>query len=192
MGFAEISRPASGLEHYFSHVWEMMSLQRGEIPQLHGLQVAVGTLLSIEIWQKLLMYPASSDKAITKAEQFIDSFDQDKWEYMVHRIYGAKTAKQIIATANAEGRNSKSKHAKRLSIIRENWHEIIEIVEAELPSYQGLISIMNKFDLPLSPQEIGYSEQDKRDALIGSREVRNKYVTSSLLWDLGLLYEWEM
>ncbi|NLJ71110.1 MAG: sn-glycerol-1-phosphate dehydrogenase [Clostridiaceae bacterium] len=192
MGFAEMSRPASGLEHYFSHVWEMMSLQRGEIPQLHGLQVAVGTLLSVEIWQKLHTYAASSEDAITKAGQFIDSFDSVQWENMVQRIYGNKTAKQIIATANAEGRNNKLKHAERLSIIKEKWHEIINIVESELPSYEDLISLMRKFNLPLSPQEIGYSEQDKRDALIGSREVRNKYVTSSLLWDLGLLYEWEI
>ena len=46
--------------------------------------------------------------------------------------------------------------------------------------------------IALKSSEIGYSEQDKQDALIGSREVRNKYVTSSLLWDLGLLYEWEI
>ena len=26
MSYAEVSRPASGLEHYFSHIWEMHSL----------------------------------------------------------------------------------------------------------------------------------------------------------------------
>ena len=30
MSFAKISRPASGLEHYFSHLWEMMALSRGD------------------------------------------------------------------------------------------------------------------------------------------------------------------
>jgi glycerol-1-phosphate dehydrogenase [NAD(P)+] len=192
MGFAGISRPASGLEHYFSHVWEMMSLQRGETLQLHGLQVAVGTLLSVEIWQKLRMYPAASDMANATAVQFIDSFDQIQWENMVYRIYGAQTAKQVIAIANAEGRNSKIMHAERLSVIQEKWSEIIKIVETELPGYEELLTLMRKFDLPLTPQALGYSEQDKHDALIGSREVRNKYVTSSLLWDLGLLYEWDI
>lgn len=30
MSFAKVSRPASGLEHYFSHMWEMMGMERGE------------------------------------------------------------------------------------------------------------------------------------------------------------------
>ena len=54
MAFAEISRPASGLEHYFSHMWEMMALERGEPYDLHGIQVGVGTLLTLRIYQKLL------------------------------------------------------------------------------------------------------------------------------------------
>ncbi|HPR77588.1 MAG TPA: iron-containing alcohol dehydrogenase, partial [Candidatus Limiplasma sp.] len=28
MAFAQVSRPASGLEHYFSHLWEMFALDR--------------------------------------------------------------------------------------------------------------------------------------------------------------------
>ena len=100
-----------------------------------------------------------------------------------------KTAKQIIKTANSESRNSKSDHAVRLSKILDLWPQIIQIVEYEMPTYTELQAYMEKFNLPLTPQEIGYTEQDKQDALIGSREVRNKYVTSSLLWDLGLLYE---
>ncbi len=185
MSFAGISRPASGLEHYFSHVWEMMSLERGETAELHGIQVAVGTLLSVQIWDQLLKYQPDQQKAL----QFINSFDSSEWEKMVCRIYGEKTAKQIIKTANSESRNSKSDHAVRLSKILDLWPQIIQIVEYEMPTYTELQAYMEKFNLPLTPQEIGYTEQDKQDALIGSREVRNKYVTSSLLWDLGLLYE---
>ncbi|MBE0600303.1 MAG: sn-glycerol-1-phosphate dehydrogenase, partial [Firmicutes bacterium] len=38
MAFAEISRPASGLEHYFSHLWEMFALQANQPQELHGIQ----------------------------------------------------------------------------------------------------------------------------------------------------------
>ena len=44
MCFATTSRPASGLEHYFSHMWEMMALERGLPYDLHGIQVGVGTV----------------------------------------------------------------------------------------------------------------------------------------------------
>ena len=46
MAYAQVSRPASGLEHYFSHVWEMQALERGVPYDLHGIQVGVGTMLT--------------------------------------------------------------------------------------------------------------------------------------------------
>ena len=37
--------------------------------------------------------------------------------------------------------------------------------------------------------EIGISVRDTVDAFLGSRDVRNKYQSSTLLWDLGLTEE---
>ena len=45
------SRPASGSEHHISHFLEMDFVRRGERIPLHGLKVAIGTLMSIEIYQ---------------------------------------------------------------------------------------------------------------------------------------------
>lgn len=187
MGYAGISRPASGLEHYFSHVWEMMSIERNQAPQLHGIQVVVGTLLTFKLWQNLKQITPDEGRAKT----FIESFDQEQWEQMVLRIYGKTAGETVIKTALEEGRNSAEQHAARFEIIKEHWQDILKIVEEEMPSYEELLKIMKKFSMPLKPQEIGFSEKDTHDALIASREVRNKYVTSSLLWDLGLLYEIE-
>lgn len=44
------SRPASGSEHHVSHFLEMDFVRRGERVPLHGLKVAIGTLISIEIY----------------------------------------------------------------------------------------------------------------------------------------------
>ena len=49
MAYAQVSRPASGLEHYFSHVWEMQALERGVPYDLHGIQVGVGTMLTFQV-----------------------------------------------------------------------------------------------------------------------------------------------
>lgn len=39
MSYVNSSRPASGLEHYFSHCWEMMAIARGQEYDLHGIYV---------------------------------------------------------------------------------------------------------------------------------------------------------
>lgn len=44
MKFAGVSRPASGIEHYLSHIWDMRGVEFGTPVELHGIQCAVGTL----------------------------------------------------------------------------------------------------------------------------------------------------
>ena len=45
------SRPASGSEHHISHFLEMDFVRRGERVPLHGIKVAIGTLISIELYK---------------------------------------------------------------------------------------------------------------------------------------------
>lgn len=47
------SRPASGSEHHMSHFLEMDFVARGEKIPMHGIKVAIGTLISIEIYNYL-------------------------------------------------------------------------------------------------------------------------------------------
>lgn len=47
------SRPASGSEHHISHFLEMDFVRRGEKVPPHGIKVAIGTLISIELYNYL-------------------------------------------------------------------------------------------------------------------------------------------
>lgn len=47
------SRPASGSEHHQSHFLEMDFVRRGEKIPLHGIKVAIGTLVSITLYKYL-------------------------------------------------------------------------------------------------------------------------------------------
>ena len=62
-------------------------------------------------------------------------------------------------------------------------------MDEELPDYDFLRSKMESIHEPIKPSELGLSMEDTLDAFTGSREIRNKYLTSSLLWDLGLMEE---
>ena len=52
-----------------------------------------------------------------------------------------------------------------------------------------LRALMEKTGMPLKPSEIGISVEDAVNAFIGARDARNKYMSCSLLWDLGLTDE---
>jgi glycerol-1-phosphate dehydrogenase [NAD(P)+] len=48
------SRPASGAEHLFSHIWEMEHLQVDGAPVSHGFKLAIGTLAATALMERLL------------------------------------------------------------------------------------------------------------------------------------------
>ena len=187
MAYAQVSRPASGLEHYFSHMWEMMALERGVPYDLHGIQVGVGTLLSMKIYRKLLSDGTRPDRQ--RAEAHMRAFDRAAWEAQIRRIFG-KTAGEIIAIEDRVHKNDPARHARRLDNIIAHWDDILAIIREELPAYDALHDAMAATGMPLSPADIGIPTEDVVNAFIGARDIRDKYLSCSLLWDLGLTEEY--
>lgn len=60
MAFTGNSRPASGAEHIIAHAWELESVEKGEKPQLHGLEVCQATLAVIDMYR--LLYSETDDE----------------------------------------------------------------------------------------------------------------------------------
>lgn len=187
MGYAQISRPASGLEHYFSHIWEMMALDRGTPYELHGIQVGVGTLITLQIFDVLRAAPPSREKA----EAFLQDFDPALWEQNVRRVFG-KAAQAVLDKAAAEKKNDPEAHKRRMEILLTHWDEIVGFMEKELPKTEEIKRLMELTKAPTKPEEIGVSAQDVADAFHGSRDSRDKYLTSTMLWDLGALYDFPL
>ena len=185
MGFAENSRPASGVEHYFSHIWDMMALRRGQPYDLHGIHVGVATLLTLGLYDKLRAYTPDEQTALAKAA----SFDPDRWEQSVRNTFG-DTAESVLKLVQTVQKNDPANHRQRLQNILIHWDEIQQIIREELPETARIEQLVRDAGMPLEPGDIGIPRQDVYDAYIGSRDMRDKYVTTSLLWDLGVLYAW--
>ena len=186
MSYAGISRPASGLEHYFSHMWEMMCLDRGKPYELHGIQVGVGTLITLRLYDRVLRNLVPDRAA---AEAFMANFSNEEWEAMIRRIFG-KAAETVIAQEHAQfHKNDPARHAQRLNNILNGWEEIRRFMDEELPDTEHIAALMRDLGMPMTPADIDISDQDTQDAFIASRDIRDKYLTSSVLWDLGLLYK---
>lgn len=186
MSFARISRPASGLEHYFSHLWEMRALARGEESHLHGIQVEVGTVITLHLIEELKKMLPSRERA----EAAMAAFSQEKWEEEVRAIFG-KIAPSIIEAVKVSGLNDPEKHRARLDRIMAHWPEIIRIMEEELPPAADVLGKMKQLNMPHSPRDLGIDLNETKAAFIGSRVIRDKYLTSTLIWDLGLTEQFE-
>lgn len=182
MSFAGISRPASGLEHYFSHLWEMKALQGLLPPSLHGIQVGVGTCLTLGLYERIRQLKPSR----AKAQAAMAAFSQAGWERDMHALFG-EAARELIDQEKREGKNDPAKRAQRLERLLTHWDDILRIIQEELPRAGELIPLMESLGLPTRPEHIGLTRRDAVEAFLGSRSIRDKYLTSSMLWDLGEL-----
>ena len=117
------------------------------------------------------------------------SFSSEAWEAQIRRIFG-KAADEIIAIEKKCGKNDPQRHARQLDRILTNWDEIVRSMDEELPAYEKLHDLMAATGMPMTPADLGISMEDTVDAFLGSRDIRDKYLTCSLLWDLGLTDEY--
>ena len=177
MTFAGVSRPASGVEHYYSHLWDMRCLLEKRQCELHGIQVGIGTLLALEKYEKLK--DIKPDKR--KAEKAALSFDRAEWERGVREYFGA-SADTIIKIEEREGKYSPEKVLARQKIIFDNWDEILRIAEDELIPAKKLRELFVKIGHPTSPEQIG---EDGDSAFRHTGDIRDKYILSRLLYDIG-------
>ena len=182
MAYAGVSRPASGVEHYFSHVWDMRGVEFGTKVDLHGIQCAMATLQAAKLYEAVKKI--TPDKK--KAAAFVDNFSWEDWQQTLTGFLG-KGADAMIAQEAREGKYDKSTHAARFRVIAENWEEIVKIIDQEIPSYEEMERIMDTIGISKDLQTIGVDRPCAQMTFRATKDIRDKYVLSRLAWDLGIL-----
>ena len=180
MKYAGISRPASGCEHYMSHVWDMRGAEFGNPVALHGIQCGVATLIIVKMYEKLIEITPDRQRALN----YVDEFDYDKWSVVLKEFLG-KAADSMIALEAKEQKYNKESHKVRLDFIINHWDEILQIIKEELPSSEALEKLFEQIGAPKSLQEIGVDEAILPLTFEATKDIRDKYVLSRLCWDLG-------
>ena len=184
MNYAGLSRPASGVEHYFSHVWDMRALEFGMPASTHGIQCALGTLYALRIYEQVKKY--TPDVAL--AEQKVSAFDHPSYNQFLKDFLG-RSAESMLALEEKEGKYDPVKHHSRIAYIAEHWQELVQIMEQELPAAAELERLLKAIGAPCSVEEIGLSADILRLTFEATKDIRDKYVLSRLCWDLGILNE---
>jgi len=182
MDYAGCSRPGGGVEHYFSHIWDMRALDFGTPVSSHGVQCALGTLYAIKCYHALTEIVPNKEKALAYAK----SFNFEEWSGQLREFVG-KGAEAMIALEAKERKYDLDKHAKRLDVILDKWDEIVKTIKEHLPTNEEFEAILDSIEAPKSIEEIGMDKSILPMTLKSTKDIRDKYVLSKLLWDLGEL-----
>ena len=179
MNYAGISRPASGMEHYISHIVDMRALEWGTPSDFHGIQCAVATLTTVRAYEKLFASLPDREKALNA----VSAWDDEKWNAYLREKLG-RGAESIISGEAKERKYAKEKHAVRLEKILDDWDVLCGIVK-KLPSSAELEAFMKEIGHPTEPRELGLTDKQWDEAFLMAKDIRDKYVLGRLLWDLG-------
>lgn len=137
MSFTRTSRPGSGTEHILAHYWECIELLEGKIPNFHGEDVGVATLLTLR------EYEALAGRETVTAHPEVNDWDA------VCRAYGplaGDVRKLNTPDTITDGIDPR--------VIEEKWPEIRAIVRS-VPDYDACYRAMKAAGCKTTIAEIG-------------------------------------
>ena len=92
----------------------------------------------------------------------------------------------MIEAEERDGKYDPARHAARLEVLISRWGEIQAIIRDEIPRAQVIRDLLRTVGAPTTPEEIGQKREELPTTFSATRDVRDKYGLSRLVWDLGL------
>ncbi|MBL9113464.1 MAG: sn-glycerol-1-phosphate dehydrogenase [Verrucomicrobiaceae bacterium] len=178
------SRPASGAEHQFSHLWDMQHhTHNGKAPS-HGAKVAIGTLAITALYEALL-------------DMNLGSLDIEKcvhdWPNLDDWIHQAKAELNDDELGTVAQRELTAKHSSpgalrtQLQQLMEVWPELQQQLRDQLVPLETLRARLKAAGAPTTPQEIGISRERLRATYRLAFFIRRRFTVLDLAMRTGLL-----
>jgi glycerol-1-phosphate dehydrogenase [NAD(P)+] len=187
MQAAASSRPASGAEHQFSHLWEMEGLGQDDDPPLsHGFKVGVGSLAIAALYERLL----ERDLAALDVGAICSAWPA--WETVERSVRAAHTTPGLDEAAVTETREKyvdAGELGKRLTLLAQRWPDLRERVRAQLLGPGELREMLRAAGCPTHPEDIGLGLEAFRETYRRAQMIRRRYTVLDLTNETGLLDE---
>ncbi|MBB1508417.1 sn-glycerol-1-phosphate dehydrogenase [Tessaracoccus sp. MC1756] len=177
------TRPASGAEHYFAHLWEIEGLGADRNPPLsHGFKVAVGSLAMCAFYEALLA------RDLTAIDLPAAAAARAPWSEIEADIRSRFTG----ALADHAARETRAKYAAgdelvaRLQPLLDRWPAVVDELRAQLVTTAELSTMLREAGAPSRPEDIGVTRDDVRTMFPKAMFYRSRYTALDVAWELGI------
>jgi len=168
MSLTGCSRPASGSEHMISHFWEIKKLEQHELPDFHGKQVGVATLMVAQLYHEIV------NRTIVLFHD--DSTDWDA----VYAVYGPSFTNDI-QECNIPAITEEISP----TMLRKQWSQIRKMIQSDLPSPASLLSLMQTAGAATSIKEINITQELAEMGMLFHPYLRRRMTLTRLLPMVG-------
>jgi glycerol-1-phosphate dehydrogenase [NAD(P)+] len=171
------SRPASGAEHQFSHLWDMQHhVYNGKAPS-HGFKVGIGLLASLAAYECLLGMDVSNldvDRAAAERPSL------EGREARIAELFGpGELADKALEETRAKYVPADAVRG-RLMRFRERWPETRERLVRHLIPFDQARAMLCEAGCPYEPQQIGISLERLERSYRQACYIRRRYTVLDL------------
>jgi glycerol-1-phosphate dehydrogenase [NAD(P)+] len=172
MQAARSSRPASGAEHQFSHLWDMQHhTHEGSAPS-HGFKVGIGTLASLGLYEALL-------------RRDLDRLDVDAavaaWpspmqiDARIRSLLGSgELAEKAVEETRAKTPTLDDLRTQLIRL-RDGWPALRERLMQHLLPFRDARAMLREAGCPFEPEQIGISRDHLRLSYEQAYYIRRRF-----------------
>jgi glycerol-1-phosphate dehydrogenase [NAD(P)+] len=171
MTMAESSAPASGGEHMISHSLDMMAWRDSQKHDLHGRQVGVGTMLTSELYRRVLA--TESPKFSTEAGALPDMVFWGKLAPAMRKEFTAKVQKYRLAVEKLSQGSA--------------WDNLRVSLSPMLRAPEKIASCLLAAGAATTAVDIECTRERLLDAFLHGREIRARFTILDLAFAVGVL-----
>lgn len=184
MQWAQSSRPASGAEHQFSHLWDMQHhTHNGQAPS-HGFKVGIGTQAVASLYEFLFEQKLEALDVNRCVEHWPDKTTLEK------TVRGLFSQADLLAVALQESQAKWSEPAAladQLRTLQRAWPELTQRLRGQLVPSQELRKLLGAAGAPVEPEAIGITRERLREAFRLAFFIRRRFTVLDLVVRCGLL-----
>lgn len=178
------SRPASGSDHQFAHLWEMERLSLDGEPVSHGACVGIGCLAMLGLYHWLLHQDIESiDVAATLAHLPSETIQR-------HDVMAAFSDADLAQNALRETlakQQTPDAVEPRLQALRREWPRLAARLHGQLPTPAQMAHWLQQAGAAHDPADIGIAPERLARDYRRARLIRRRYTLLDLLFELGWL-----
>ena len=180
------SRPASGAEHQFSHLWDMQHHTHEGVAPSHGFKVGIGSLASLALYEDLMCRDVAAIDVDRAASAWPD------FARVAARIVTVLGPGELADKAVEE---SRAKHPTpdalrdQLRRVRDAWPATRERLAQHLIPLAEARALLAAAGCPTEPEAIGITRDRLRAGFEAAYYIRRRFTVLDFARRLGVLDE---
>ncbi len=186
MQYMKDSRPASGAEHLYSHIWEMRDIRKDGVQPSHGFKVAVGSLITTALMEEVFFHCSAEELRQWSAEA-PELTPERRNAQIDHCLKGTTMEEGARKVALAKLLTGEALR-ERQELLYAKHDELAEKLRKQLLPFEELKRRFALLGCPTSFEEIGLNVPEWLEySTLAAGMIRNRYTILDVLTELNVV-----